>query len=112
MIDFSRYRQQFPALQKRHNDKTVIRFDNAAGTQVPSIVIDRVADYLANYNANTEGMFEASIRTDEMLREAHEAMADFVNARSWTEIVLGHNMTTLTQMLSRSIGRECRPGTK
>ena len=77
MIDFSRYRQQFPALQQQHNGKTVIRFDNAAGTQVPQIVIDRVSDYLGGYNANTEGMFEASIRTDQMLEQVHQAMADF-----------------------------------
>jgi len=110
MIDFSRYRRQFPALQQQHNGKTVIRFDNAAGTQVPQIVIDRVSDYLGGYNANTEGMFEASIRTDQMLEQVHQAMADFLNARSWREIVLGHNMTTLTQMLSRSIGRGLSEG--
>ncbi|HZS45667.1 MAG TPA: cysteine desulfurase-like protein [Blastocatellia bacterium] len=110
MMDFSRYRKQFPALQQEINGNKIIRFDNAAGTQVPQIVIDRITDYLSNYNANTEGMFEASIRSDEMLRQVHEALADFLNARSYREIVMGQNMTSLTQMLSRSLGREFREG--
>src|SRR5215471_5857627 len=110
MMDFSRYRQQFPALQQESNGNRIIRFDNAAGTQVPQRVIDRISDYLCSYNANTEGMFDASIRTDDMLRDVHEALADFLNARSYKEIVMGQNMTSLTQMLSRSIGRELSEG--
>jgi len=110
MMDFSRYRQQFPALQQESNGNKIIRFDNAAGTQVPQRVIDRISDYLCSYNANTEGMFEASIRSDQMLRDVHEALADFLNAHSYKEIVMGQNMTSLTQMLSRSIGRELHEG--
>lgn len=103
-------RSQFPSLQQTFNGEPVVHFDNAAGTQTPQHVIGRIVDYLSRYNANTAGVFRTSEQTDEMLREAHEAAADFLGARSYREIIFGPNMTTLNKMLSASIAREMKPG--
>ena len=46
----------------------------------------------------------------EVVQEARDAMADFLNAASADEIVFGQNMTTLTLHLSRSIGKLFSPG--
>lgn len=110
MIDPHPLRSHFPSLQQTLNDKPVVHFDNAAGTQAPQQVIDRMVDYLSRYNANTAGAFRTSQLTDEMLREAHEAAAGFLGARSYREIVFGPNMTMLNKMLSASLAREMKPG--
>ncbi|HSH45212.1 MAG TPA: aminotransferase class V-fold PLP-dependent enzyme, partial [Longimicrobiales bacterium] len=54
--------------------------------------------------------FPTSERAGEIADDAHRAMADLLNARSADEIVFGQNMTTLTLHVSRSIGREFKPG--
>jgi len=73
-----------------------IFFDNPAGTQVARQVIDAVNDYYLHDNANKNGAFVTSQRSDAMIHEAHAAMADFLGATSPHEIVFGPNLTTLT----------------
>jgi selenocysteine lyase/cysteine desulfurase len=87
-----------------------VYFDGPGGTQVPQSVIDAMADYLTRANANVHGAFVTSQRSDQVIAEAHQAMADFLNAPSPEEIVFGPNMTTLTFTISRAIGRELHPG--
>ncbi|MBI2330874.1 MAG: cysteine desulfurase-like protein [Chloroflexi bacterium] len=98
-------RQQFPSL----NHPTIF-FDNPGGTQVAKQSIDRITKYLIENNANHGGVFATSIASDEVLDEAHHAMADFYNAPSAEEIVFGNNMTTITLHISRSISRDWKEG--
>lgn len=98
-------RAEFPSLSKEK-----IFFDNPGGTQVPRRVIHRMVDYLQTTNANHGGAFPTSMASDEILEEARQAMADFLNAEDAREIVFGPNMTTLTFGLSRALAREFRDG--
>lgn len=108
-LDLTWIRAQFPALAQEINNQPVIFFDGPGGTQVPQQVIDAMIDYLTRSNANTHGTFATSARTDEVIRAAHEAMADLLGCAS-DEVVFGPNMTTLTFALSRSLSRELCPG--
>jgi cysteine desulfurase family protein (TIGR01976 family) len=98
-------RQHFPAL-----DRPAIFLDNPAGTQISRQSLERIHRYLVECNANHEGNFETSRQSDEILHEAHAAMADFLNASRPEEIIFGNNMTTLTLHLSRSLARNLQPG--
>jgi cysteine desulfurase family protein (TIGR01976 family) len=109
-FDIARIRERFPALAIEDDGRPRIYFDNPAGTQVPRQVIDRTLDCFLRANANLGGKFASSILADEIVDEAHRAMADFLNAPSPDEIVFGQNMTSLTLHLSRSIARELGPG--
>jgi cysteine desulfurase family protein (TIGR01976 family) len=110
MADLSSNRRLFPALSQTHDGKPVVFFDNPGGTQCPQMVIDAVADYLVSHNANHGGAFATSLRSDAMLHDAHQAMADMLGAASADEIVFGANMTTLTFSVSRALGRMLSPG--
>ena len=99
-------RSLFPALS--HSD--AIFFDNPGGTQVPQSVIDATVHYYSQCNANIGGAFPTSQRTDAMLKETRQAMADFLNAPSPETLVFGANMTTLTFHLARSIAETIKPG--
>ena len=111
ILDLSPVRDQFPALQQTDaQGRPYVFFDGPGGTQVPHVVIDAIADYLAHANANTHGLYETSRRTDQMVAEARMAMADLLNAPSSDEIVFGPNMTTLTFTISRAIAHELKPG--
>ena len=109
--DLSVVRDRFPSLQQADaRGRPYVFFDGPGGTQVPRSVIDAIADYLAQANANTHGLYETSRRTDRMVEEARRAMADFLNAPSPDEVVFGPNMTTLTFAVSRAIARMLKPG--
>ena len=103
-------RARFPSLSVEDDGRQRIYLDNPAGTQVPVHVIERMTDYFGHANANLGGYFPTSERSEEVVDEAHAAMADFLNAASAEEIVFGQNMTTLTFHVSRSIGRLFSPG--
>jgi cysteine desulfurase family protein (TIGR01976 family) len=110
MLNVSSLRQQFPALHRPREGQTPIFLDGPAGTQVPQRVIDSMVHYLTTCNANQGGVFPTSRESDDILRGAHQAMADLLNAPSADEIVFGPNMTTLTFQLSRALGRTLRGG--
>jgi len=110
MFDIADIRRQFPSLSQTQDGKAVVFFDNPGGTQVPQTVIDSIVQYLVRDNANHGGAFPTSRRSDAMLEEAHQAMADMLGAASSGEIVFGANMTTLTMGLSRALAQWIKPG--
>jgi cysteine desulfurase family protein (TIGR01976 family) len=109
VLDLAWVRSQFPSLAQTVNGFPAAFLDGPGGTQVPQQVIDAISHYLAHDNANTFGAYATSQRTDQMLAGARAAMADFFNSGA-DEVVFGQNMTSLTFALSRSIGRELKPG--
>ena len=95
-------RARFTALQQ-----PIAFFDGPGGTQVPDSVIDAIADYLRYSNANTDGPFDTSRRTDALLTKARATAADFLNA-TVDEVTFGANMTTLNFALTRTASRAWR----
>src|SRR5208337_1804567 len=108
-LDLTWVRSQFPALAQSVHGEPAVFLDGPGGTQVPQRVIDAIADYLAQNNANTGGAYATSRNTDRMIAEARSAMGDFLHCDG-DEIVFGPNMTTLTFAVSRAVGRELGPG--
>ncbi len=108
-LDLHHIRAQFPSLAQTVNNHPAVFLDGPGGTQVPQRVIDAISNYLRRDNANTCGAYSTSRNTDAMLADARAAMADFLHCAA-DEIVFGPNMTTLTYMMSRAIGRDLGPG--
>ena len=102
-------RAQFPALQQMLHEKPVAFLDGPGGTQVPQSVVDAMGHYLITANANAHGHFATSHRTDCVIREAHQAIADFLGCNP-SEVIFGPNMTTLTFAFSRAFGKQLRAG--
>ena len=102
-------RARFPALEREHNGYPVAYFDAPGGTQTPRAVVDAVADYLLNHNANTHWEYPTSHETDAIIETARHTFADFLSA-SANEIVFGPNTTSMIYHLSRALGRTLGPG--
>ncbi|HLM93298.1 MAG TPA: cysteine desulfurase-like protein [Gaiellaceae bacterium] len=103
-FDVAAVRARFAALQR-----PTAFFDGPGGTQTPDAVIDAVASYLREANANLGGPFETSLRSDQVVHAAHDAAARFLGA-SPSEVGFGQNMTTLNFALTRSVGRDLSAG--
>jgi cysteine desulfurase family protein (TIGR01976 family) len=109
-FDVDALRAEFPALRREQGGRPVAFLDGPGGTQVPQRVIDAVAGYLIDTNANHGGAFTTSEASDAMADEAHAAVADFLGAGSPDQIKFGYNMSTLTLHIGRSIGATLGPG--
>ena len=103
-LDVAAVRARFSAL-----DRPTAFFDGPGGTQAPDEVVEAIAAYLREANANLGGPFATSVRSDAVVAEAHEAAARFLGA-SADEVGFGQNMTTLNFALSRTLGRELAAG--
>ncbi len=97
-------RARFSALQR-----PLAFFDGPGGTQVPDSVIDAIAGYLREANANLGGAFETSRRSDALVARARSTAAAFLDA-TVDEVAFGANMTTLNFALSRTAAREWSAG--
>ncbi|HET9213753.1 MAG TPA: cysteine desulfurase-like protein [Gaiellaceae bacterium] len=103
-LDVAAVRARFSAL-----DRPTAFFDGPGGTQAPDEVIEAMASYLRESNANLGGPFETSRRSDALVVSAHHAAARFLGCGA-EEVGFGQNMTTLNFMLTRTLGRELRAG--
>src|SRR5690348_5531925 len=108
-LDIAWVREQFPSLRLQVNGRPAAFLDGPGGTQVPQRVIDAVSNYFLQSNANVGAAYLTSERNDAMLAEAHRAVADLLGCDA-DEVSFGQNMTTLSLLLSRALGRELQPG--
>ena len=109
-FDVNHWRARFPALNREIDGRPVVYFDGPAGSQVPQSVVDAVSAYLTGANANCGGVFATSRETDELLDQAHRAVADFLGSPDADTVVFGPNMTTLTLALARAMSQTWKAG--
>ncbi len=102
-----RSRRDFPALVKNPD---LAFLDGPGGSQVPSVVIDAIADVYASCNVNTHGNFPPSREVDRRMRAARDVVAAFLGAQSGACISFGQSMTTLSFNLSAAVGRTLTKG--
>jgi cysteine desulfurase family protein (TIGR01976 family) len=95
-------RDAFPALSRTPG---FIFFDNAAGAQVPQIVLDAVNHHLLECNVQRGGRYAKSRQVDAAILRARESVADLLNARDPIEIAFGMNATSFIRLVSLAIGQ-------
>jgi cysteine desulfurase family protein (TIGR01976 family) len=103
-LDVDAIRARFSSLQTEW-----ALFDGPGGTQTPDAVIEAIAAYLRESNANLGGAFETSVRSDALVANARIAASAFLGCTP-DEVLFGQNMTTLNFALTRTVGRELRAG--
>jgi len=103
-LDVEAVRARFSALRQ-----PLAFFDGPGGTQVPDEVIEAVARYYRESNANVSGPYETSRRTEALVSRARLTAAEFLHC-SPDECIFGANMTTLAFALTRTAGREWQEG--
>jgi cysteine desulfurase family protein (TIGR01976 family) len=104
VLDVGAVRARFSAL-----DRPLAFFDGPGGTQCPDEVIDAVAGYLRESNANVGAPYETSRRTDELVALAHQRAATFLGCDPG-EVAFGQSMTALNFLLTRAFARTLRSG--
>tara|TARA_B100000579_G_scaffold214914_1_gene175806 strand:+ start:2502 stop:3722 length:1221 start_codon:yes stop_codon:yes gene_type:complete len=102
----STLRDDFPILNREVNGKPLIYLDNAATTQKPKVVIDRVSSFLSEENANIHrGVHHLSMNATKAYDQARSAVAKFINANSNNEIIFVRGATEAINLVANSFGK-------
>ncbi len=118
-IDVASIREDFPILD-RHvgGDVTVagesdgdteplVYLDNGATSQTPRQVVDAIVDYYYGYNSNVHrGIHQLSQEASVAYEEAHDRVAEFINAAGREEIVFTKNTTESMNLVAYAWGLE------
>lgn len=104
-IDISQIRKDFPILDQLVNGKPLIYLDNAATSQRPSPVIDRINEFSLKTNANIHRATHAlANRTTEAFEGARETVRRYINAAEAPEIIFTSGTTEAVNLVAHSFG--------
>lgn len=96
---------QFPILKQKINNYSLVYFDNAATTQKPQMVIDRISTYYTDFNSNIHrGVHRLSQKATDAYEQARIKVKDFINANSSKEIIFTKGTTDSINLLAFSFG--------
>jgi len=105
LFDLSSARRDFPILNERVNGKPLVWLDNAATTQKPRSVIDRVSWFYEHENSNIHrAAHELAARATDAYEDARQKTARFLNASSTNEIIFVRGATEGINLIAKSWG--------
>jgi cysteine desulfurase / selenocysteine lyase len=105
-FDVNLVRHDFPILSERVHGRPLIWFDNAATTQKPQAVIDRLSYFYEHENSNIHrAAHDLAARATDAYEKARETVRRFINAGSVDEIVFVRGTTEAINLISNTWGR-------
>lgn len=107
LFDVNAIRRDFPILNERVNGRPLVWFDNAATTQKPQVVIDRLAHFYAHENSNIHrAAHELAARATDAYETARETVRRFIGAGSVDEVVFVRGTTEAINLVAKSWGAQ------
>lgn len=99
-------RKQFPILNNKINGKKLIYLDSAATTQKPERIINALSEYYRKFNSNIHrSSYQLAKEATKRWLEAHQTVADFINAENYKEIIFTRNSTEGINLFVNTYGR-------
>jgi cysteine desulfurase/selenocysteine lyase len=106
-FDLEAVRRDFPILQQKVHGKPLVYLDNAATTQKPQAVIDRLVDYYTRENSNVHrGVHHLSETATNAYEASRDLIQRFINARDRREIIFVRGCTEAINLVAHSWGKE------
>src|SRR5699024_9235878 len=111
ITDWEKRREDFPILQRKINDQSLIYMDNAATTQKPKQVFQAISHFYENYNANVyRGVHTLSGEATEFYEDSRQKVANFINARQKEEIIFTRGTTESLNHLAQILAPKIEAG--
>lgn len=106
-FDVERVRAEFPALRQEVYGRPLIYLDNAATSQKPQSVIDRIRTYYETENSNVHrGVHYLSQQATDAFEAARTRVAGFINAESIRQTVFTRGTTEAINLVASTFGRQ------
>ncbi|WP_125767418.1 aminotransferase class V-fold PLP-dependent enzyme [Lapidilactobacillus wuchangensis] len=100
--DIATARNDFPLLKTQMNQESLTYLDNAATTQKPQAVIERLVDYYQTENVNVQrGVYALAQATTAKYEQVRQQVADFLHAQA-DEIIFTRGTTTSLNWVAQS----------
>ena len=111
MLDIPKVRADFPILSRTVNGKPLIYFDNGATSQKPQIVIDAIAKYYQEINANIHrGVHTLSQLTTDAYEESRNKIQNHINAKFPHEVIFTSGTTHGINAIANGFASLLKPG--
>jgi cysteine desulfurase/selenocysteine lyase len=106
-FDAYHIKKDFPILKERVNGKPLVWLDNAATTQKPQLVIDRISYFYEHENSNIHrAAHELAARATDAYEGARKKVQSFIGAASPNEIVFVRGTTEGINLVAKSWGEQ------
>ncbi len=111
-MDIIKIRQDFPILRREVYGKPLIYFDNAATTQKPRCVVEKIEEMYFSLNSNVHrGVHFLSQEATQAHENARKTVQKFIGAASESEIVFTRGTTESINLVASSFCRAfCKEG--
>ncbi len=104
--DIQQIRSEFPVLGQTVYGKPLVYLDNAATTQKPKCVIDKITEVYTRYNANVHrGVHYLSSKATDMMEQSRSTVRDFIGATNDHEIIFTRGTTESINLVAFSYGQ-------
>lgn len=105
------YRKDFPILEEKIHHKPLIYLDNAATTQKPRQVLNKITEVYISVNSNIHrGVHTLSQKCTLATEKARQTLQQFINAKAPHEIIFTRGTTEAINLVAFSLGELCREG--
>ncbi len=106
-FDANLVRKDFPILSELVNGRPLIWLDNAATTQKPQVVIDRISYFYQHENSNIHrAAHELAARATDAYEGARETVRRFINAPSIDNIIFVRGTTEAINLVAKTWGKK------
>lgn len=105
-VDFAKVKKDFPILTQHNRGNPLIYLDSGASAQKPQQVIDAISHFYSHDYANIHrGIYELSERSTKLYEDTRHKVAQFINAKSASEIVFVRGTTEGINLVAQALGR-------
>jgi cysteine desulfurase / selenocysteine lyase len=111
MFNVEKIRKDFLILKRKINGHRLVYFDNAATTQKPSVILDKLRRQYARSHSNVQqGICLIAEETTQKFEAAREKVAEFIGAAKPKEIIFTRGATESINLVAYSLGRRLKKG--
>ena len=110
MFDVAKIRKQFPILSPKDGKRPLVYLDNAATTQKPWVVLEKLQKFYSYENANIHrGIYELAYEATQQYEDARTEVSKFINAAAPQEIVFCGGTTAAINMIAQGMRHLLKP---
>ena len=110
-LDSKKIRKDFPILSRKINGRSLVYLDNAATTQKPKAILEKLKKHYEQSHANVHrGVYALAEEATSEFEGARKKIADFVGAKSPNEIIFTRNATEAVNLVAYSLAKKLKKG--
>lgn len=106
-LNTEKIKQDFPIFNQKINDETLVYLDNAATSQIPKFVEEKVRDFNEKERANVHrGVHALGLRVTNQYESSRQKVANFIGANNAKEVIFTSGCTDSLNLVAASFGEQ------